>query len=230
MSRSPQPADHLALLHPQVTVLNPIALNQRIEAIASLPNYEARLTDPAHLARIAQIARKQTRGSNVDWQDAVQTAQIKLIVAIRAGKFSYGAAQDFDRWAMTVARFEIIDLVRKSKRRQWDSIDRPLADHLTCLDTIADPFDSLTAIESADLTLQVRAAVINLDRLYPDRSYYQIWLGKVHDQTQAQIARKLGLTQSAISKRWQELLRRLTVELGLNLAPTSNRTRSDHQW
>jgi RNA polymerase sigma factor (sigma-70 family) len=193
-------------------------------------DYESRLTNPAHLSRITQIARKQTKGSTVDWQDALQAAQVKLIVSIRAGKFSYGTEPDFDRWASTVARFEIIDLVRKSKCRQWDSLDRPLADNLTLIDTIADPFNSFTAIETADLVLRVKAAIINLDQRYPDRSYYQLWLGKVNEHTQAEIATGLGLTQSAISKRWQELLQRLTVELGLAVSPNQDRTRSTQQW
>jgi RNA polymerase sigma factor (sigma-70 family) len=194
------------------------------------PNYEDRLTNPAHLDRIAQIARKQTRGSNIDWQDALQTAQIKLIVSIRAGKFTYGTEQDFDRWATTVARFEIIDLVRKSKCREWDSIDRLLANNLTVLDTIVDPLNSFTALETADLVVRVRAAIIDLDKLYPDRSYYQIWWGKVNEQKQTEIAKELGLTQSAISKRWQELLLRLTLVLELEPSPTADRTRSTQEW
>lgn len=193
-------------------------------------DYESRLTNPAHLRRITQIARKQTQGSTVDWQDAVQAAQLKSIFSVRAGKFSYGTAADFDRWATTVARFEIIDLVRKSKCRQWDSLDRPLADHLTLIDTIADPLNSFTVLETADLVLRIKAIIIDLDRLYPDRSYYQLWLGKVNEQTQSEIARGLGLTQSAISKRWQELLQRLTVELGIEASPNRDRTRSTQQW
>jgi RNA polymerase sigma factor (sigma-70 family) len=210
----------------------PLAIDLQVRGnhAATGIDYKQRLTNPAHLERIAKIARKQTQGSNVDWQDALQTAQMKLIVSIRAGKFRYGTEQDFDRWAMTVARFETIDLVRKSKCQEWDSLDRPLADNLTLVDTIADPLDSFTTIEIADLAVRVKTAISNLDRLYPDRSYYQLWLGKVNEQTQAEIAKRLGLTQSAISKRWQELLCRLTIELGLDSLPKSDRTRSTQEW
>jgi RNA polymerase sigma factor (sigma-70 family) len=201
-----------------------------MKSTATTVNYEERLTTPTHLAAIAQIARKQTRGSSVDWQDAMQAAQIKLIGSIRAGKFTYGTERDFDRWATTVARFEIIDLVRKSKLRECDSTDRLLADRLTILDTIADPFNPFAALETADLVDRLRAAIIDLDKLYPARSYYQLWLGKVNDRTQAEIAQKLGLTQSAISKRWQELIVRLTIELELEPAPSADRTRSDRDW
>jgi RNA polymerase sigma factor (sigma-70 family) len=202
----------------------------RIEDANVPPNYEYRLIDRAHVQRIAQIARKQTRGSSVDWEDAFQTAQLKLIAAVRAGKFTHGKEHDFDRWATTVARFEIIDLVRKSKCRQWDSTDRPLSDNLSILDTIADPFEPSDAIDRADLVCRIRAAIVHLDASYPNRSYYRLWLGKVNDKKQAEIAAELNLTQSAISKRWQELLARLSIEMGLESPASIDRTRSDIQW
>ena len=194
-------------------------------------NYEPRLTNTEHLYRIGQISRKQTRGSDVDWQDAVQEVQLKLIAAVRGGKFRSGTPQDFDRWAATVARFAIIDLVRRSKCHQTESLDRELFDNIALLDLIADPCDLLATIERADLIYRIRVTIIDLDRAYPDRSYYRLWLAKVHEKKQTQIAQELGLTQGAISKRWQELLARLT--LSLNLAPTTSscaRARSKQQW
>jgi RNA polymerase sigma factor (sigma-70 family) len=201
-------------------------------------SYEYRLTAPDHIQRITNIARKQTKGSGVHWQDGLQTAQLKLLVAIRAGKFKAGTERDFDRWAATVARFEIIDLLRKAKRQDWESLDRPLAEGFTVLETIADPFDGLTAIDAADLICAVRAAVLRLDRRYPDRAYYRLWQGKIAEETQAAIAQALGLTQGAVSKRWQELLQRLATELtDLDNDPKkilsereNPRTRSEQQW
>ena len=161
---TPSNREQLKLVSHSLRSVPMSSFHQTATGRTAQPNYEQRLTTPAHLDRIEQIARKQTRGSNVDWQDALQTAQIKLIVSIRAGKFSYGTEQDFDRWATTVARFEIIDLVRKSKCREWDSIDRALVDNLTVLETISDPFNPLTALETADLVVRVRAAILDLDK------------------------------------------------------------------
>jgi RNA polymerase sigma factor (sigma-70 family) len=197
-------------------------------------NYEYRLTNPEHLQRITYIAKKQTRGSDVDWQDALQAAQLKLLMTVRAGKFVTGSERDFDRWAATVAKFEIIDLVRKANLQSWDSTDRLLADNLLLIEMMVDPADGLTAIERADLLSLVRATGLKLDALYPDRCYQRLWLSKVQEQTQAAIAQELGLTQSAISKRWQELLSRLATELnlisdGVKIA-SSSRQRSDQQW
>jgi RNA polymerase sigma factor (sigma-70 family) len=200
------------------------------------PNYEYRLTAPDHIQRITNIARKQTKGSGVHWQDGLQTAQLKLLVAIRAGKFKAGTERDFDRWAATVARFEIIDLLRKAKNREWESLDRPLGEGFTVIETIADPFDGLTAIDAADLICAVRTAVLKLDRRYPNRAYYRLWQGKIAEETQEAIAQALGLTQGAVSKRWQELLQRLATELtaldasGKETVRERDRTRSEQQW
>jgi RNA polymerase sigma factor (sigma-70 family) len=195
-----------------------------------------RLSEPEHLRRITQIAHKQTRCTNVDWQDALQTAQFKLIKGLRAGKFT-GTDAEFDRWALTVAKFAIIDLVRSSMRHHIQSIDRLSEDNLAIIDTLTNFDDELANIESADFAWQVQEKILALDRLYPTRSYYRLWLGKVNDQTQSEIAQELGLTQGTISKRWQELIAYLALELGIDLAvskvsPASAkyRTGSQQQW
>jgi RNA polymerase sigma factor (sigma-70 family) len=195
-----------------------------------VPNYEWRLSAPEHRQRLAQIAHKQTRGSSVDWQDACQAAQLKLLLAIRARKFRSGSLADFDRWAMTVAKCEIVDLVRRAKCREYESTDRSIAYNLTVIDTIADPIDLLDTVATADLVVRVRAAIVTLDRRYPDRAYYRLWQGKLKDLTQAELARELGVTQSAISKRWQELLTRLAVELDLDRTSAADRARSAQNW
>ncbi len=197
-------------------------------------NYEYRLTSGEHLHRLSRIARKQTRGTNVDWQDAVQTAQLKLLRAMKAGKFIHGTEQDFDRWAATVAKCEIISLVRKSQRHDWDSTDRQCGEDLTLLvlDTITDPttLDPLTTLERGDLLACVRQSIVYLDRMYPDRFYYRLWLFKVNDKTQTQIAKELGLTQSAVSKRWKELLAKLLIALDLDSSSSLDSIRSQQQW
>jgi RNA polymerase sigma factor (sigma-70 family) len=179
----------------------------------TLMGFEQRLSEPEHLRRITQVAYKQTRNTNVDWQDALQTAQLKLIKSLRAGKFTYGTQTDFDRWAITVAKFAIIDLVRSSKRHNCQSIDRFSVNNLALIDTLTDSGDQLTKIDTEDLVCQMRTAVLKLDQLYPQRNYYDLWLGKVQEKTQEKIAQELGVTQGTISKRWKELVNRLTLEL-----------------
>ena len=55
-------------------------------SILNPTSFEYRLSDPKHLRRITQIAYKQTRYTNVDWQDALQTAQLKLVKGLRDRK------------------------------------------------------------------------------------------------------------------------------------------------
>jgi RNA polymerase sigma factor (sigma-70 family) len=189
--------------------------SQNSAAILGAINFEYRLSDPEHLRRMTQIARKQTHGTNVDWQDALQTAQLKLVKGLRAGKFT-GTEAEFDRWALTVAKFAIIDLVRSSMRHHTQSIDRLSEENRAIIDTLSNFDDELANLESADFAWQVREKVLYLDRLYPTRFYYRLWLGKVQDQTQAEIAQELGLSQGTISKRWQDLIARLALELGID--------------
>jgi RNA polymerase sigma factor (sigma-70 family) len=205
-------------------------------SILNSASLEHRLIDSEHLRRITQIAHKQTRCTNVDWQDALQTAQLKLVKGLRAGKFT-GTEAEFDRWALTVAKFAIIDLVRHSMRHPTQSIDRLSEENLAIIDTLIHFDDELDNIEAADFAWQVQERVLAFDRLYPNRGYYRLWQGKVNDLTQSEIAQELGLTQGTISKRWQELITHLALELGMDLATgkassasAKNRVRSQQQW
>jgi RNA polymerase sigma factor (sigma-70 family) len=180
--------------------------------------YEQFLIDSEHQQRLVRIARKQTAGSPIDWEDAVQIAQMKVLQALRSGKFRQGEPADFYRWAATVARFEIIDLVRKAKINPCSSLDATLPDtNLAVLDTIADEFefDAAETLERADLVLRAIAAITTLDRQYPQRGYQILWNGQVAGTKQAQLAAEIGITQGEVSKRWQELVGQVAEVLGL---------------
>jgi RNA polymerase sigma factor (sigma-70 family) len=180
--------------------------------------YERLLIDSEHQQRLVRIARKQTAGSPIEWEDAVQIAQMKVLQALRSGKFRQGEPADFYRWAATVARFEIIDLVRKAKINPCSSLDANLpGTNLAVLDTIADKFefDAAETLERADLVLRAIAAITTLDRQYPQRGYQILWNGQVAGTKQAQLAVEIGITQGEVSKRWQELVGRVAEVLGL---------------
>jgi RNA polymerase sigma factor (sigma-70 family) len=194
---------------------------------------KALLADPAHIQRIEQIARKQTRGSTIDWEDARQAAQAKLLKVIDQGKFRQGDRDGFYRWAMTVAKYEIIDLVRKEQRHPCSSLDQPIADSaLTWLDTIADPLDSFDSLAQAELVMQVRTAIATLDLQYPNKQFRELWQAYLKGQNQTELAATLGITQSAVSKRWKEFVQRLGEHLGV-MAPeilSRTRQRSPEVW
>jgi RNA polymerase sigma factor (sigma-70 family) len=219
-----------SLHHPPTPVL------QRLEQL---------LMNPEHLQRVERIAKKQTKGLvSVSWQDAQQMAQMKLIQVVRAGKFRHGGEPEFYRWAATVAQCEIIDFVRKEKPQQsYLSLDQVIpGTDSTWLEYLPDELNLLNSVELADLLLQAREAITELDRAYPDKKYLQLWQGLVQDQNQTQLAAELGITQGAVSKRLQELIARTAEALGLSnikvvkkeLQTQNNlktgRRRSDVQW
>lgn len=205
--------------------------------------HEHLLIAPEHRQRVEKIARKHTRGTSIAWEDAAQTAHKKVFEAVKAGKFRQGGVKEFYRWAAIVARNEIRDLVRKEKRQNSFSLDETIpGTDLRLLETIADEFNSLDALERADFVLTAIDAIATLDRRYPDKGYLKLWQGLVQGKNQIQLAVELNVTQGEISKRWKGLAARIAQELGLLQAedikreqriigkPKTERRRSDKQW
>jgi RNA polymerase sporulation-specific sigma factor len=174
------------------------------------------IVDVAHQELIAKIARKYTRGSPVSWEDATQTAMMKVYEAVNAGTFHQGGIEEFQRWATVVARYEIINFVKKEGLRNHQSLDATIAGtDLSLVDTVPDEFDLLDGVARADLIIKAKQAILNLDLRYPDRGYLQLWELRVKGKTQTQQASALGISQGEVSKRWQELVGRIAMELGL---------------
>lgn len=168
------------------------------------------------LKTIERIARKQTRGTRVSWEDAKQVAYERVLRATQAGKFRNGGVEEFYHWAATVARFAIIDLVRHEQKFHSLSLDLNIpGTDVPLSETIADEFNLLDACERADLVLQAIKAIALLNRHYPDRAYLKLWQGRVEGKSQVQLAAELGITQGAISKRWKELCQSIAQMLGL---------------
>jgi RNA polymerase sigma factor (sigma-70 family) len=190
--------------------------SEKIMLARSLHPYERLLSTPEHCQRIERIARKQTQGAAIAWEDAAQIAQIKILQGLRDGKFRYGEADEFYRWATTVARFAIIDLVRKEKSCPYSSLDTTLpGTNMTILETIPDQVDTATALEHADLVTQAIAAITTLDHQYPSRGYLILWQGQVQGKKQIQIAIDMGISQGQVSQRWRELVGRVAEVLDL---------------
>jgi len=174
------------------------------------------LSCPEYQQIVKRIARKHTRGTAVSWEDAAQTAHEKVLQVAQAGKFRQGGEREFYHWAATVARFKIIDLVRREKQENWISLNQNLpGTDLPLLDTIPDEFNLLDAVERTDLVLKAIQAIAAIEQRYPKKGYHKLWRGKVEGKTQIQLAADLGVTQGEISKRWKELLGRIAEELGL---------------
>ncbi len=172
--------------------------------------------DAEHQELIAKIARKYTRGTSISWEDAAQTAMMKVYGAMKAEKFNHGGMEEFQRWATVVARYEILNFVKKECLRNHQSLDASITGtDLSLVDTIADEFNLWDSVARADLIIKAKQAIINLDSRYCDRDYLKLWQLMVAGKNQTQQASALGISQGEVSKRWKELVRRVTMELGL---------------
>jgi RNA polymerase sigma factor (sigma-70 family) len=178
--------------------------------------YQELLRDWYYCQKLEKIARKYTKNTSLSWEDAVQVSHLKIFQAVQAGKFKEGGVEQFYHWATTVAKCEMIDFVRKEKLRNCQSLDCniPQTD-IPLLDTIPDEYNALDALERADLIIQAIEAIHQLDQSYPHQQYLQLWQSKIDEKTQTQLAAELGISQSEVCKRWQELVERIAEALGL---------------
>jgi RNA polymerase sigma factor (sigma-70 family) len=173
---------------------------------------ERLLLDRPYQHQLAQIAHKQTRGSNLAWEDAMQSAQIKVLQAFRDGKFRDGDAAAFYRWASCVARCEIIDLVRKANRECCTSLDQPIGDSdVSWIELVADESNPLENLGQNDLVEWAIAAITTIDQAQPEKYFSKLWQAKLTGKRQTELAAELGMTQSTISKRWKELTYQLEL-------------------
>ena len=182
----------------------------------SLSSYRDILLRSEYRQRLEKIARKYTSGTGLSWEDAFQTAYLKVFLALQAAKFREGNIEQFYYWAIAVARCVIIDFVRRESLRKCKSLDDNIpGTDMSVLDTIPDEYSTLDATERADLILKALESIYQLDKRYPHRNYLKLWQGKVDGKTQTQIAAELRISQGEVSKRWQELLVRIAELLGL---------------
>jgi RNA polymerase sigma factor (sigma-70 family) len=180
---------------------------------------------------VQKIARKYTRSTLISWEDAAQAGYEKIFRAKEEGKFQ-GGVEAFYHWAATVARFAIIDYVRKEKPSHCQSLDQKIpGTEVSQLEAIADEFNALDVLEHRDLVIRAIAAIIELDRENCDRGYLKLWVALKQGKTQSQIAAELGTNQATVSKRWKELSLRVAQRLGLletkNIQQTNLRKRSE---
>ncbi|WP_414579204.1 sigma-70 family RNA polymerase sigma factor [Anabaena sp. CCY 9402-a] len=186
--------------------------------------------DPQHQELITKIARKYTQGSFVSWEDATQTAMMKVYEAVNAGKFNHGGMAEFQRWATVVARYEILNCVKKECLRNHQSLDATIpGTDISLGETIADEFNLWDAVARADLISKAKQAILNLDSRYSDRGYLQLWQLMVAGKNQTQQASALGISQGEVSKRWKELVGRVAMELGLLEAEAVKHTQQNTQ-
>ncbi|MEM7580182.1 MAG: sigma-70 family RNA polymerase sigma factor [Mastigocoleus sp.] len=174
------------------------------------------LIDPKYKKIIEIIARQHTKGTSISWEDAVQTANIKIIEGIRKSKFHKSQLKNFYAWAKTVAKNAIIDMIRKERRCQFLSLDSTVpGTDVSLIDTVADDFNNLEAVEQVNLIEAAFIAIASLEKRFPKRGYMKLWEGMLAGKKQMGLATDLQVTQGEVSRRRRELFGRLAQELGL---------------
>ena len=186
------------------------------QSTSSVETFTQLLIDDKNQKIITKIARSYTKGTSISWEDAVQTAIVKVLEGLRAGKFRQGGIEEFQRWVTVVARYEIINLVQRERLRNCRSLYEIITGtDLPLIDTISDEFNMMDALVRKDLIIKVNEIIIRLDLRYPKRGYLKLWQGMVEHKKQTQMALELKISQGEISKRWKELVERITTTLGL---------------
>lgn len=179
-------------------------------------SHEQLLFDPKYRHLVEKIARKYTQNNSIAWEDAAQTAHIKVLQGLRRQKFSRQQTEDFYPWAVIVTRNAVIDFVRREKKRNHQSLNKIVTGtDVSLLDTIADEFDLWDAVERANLVIKAREIIKDLALSNPKHQYIELWQGLIQGKNQTQLALELGVTQSQISRRRKELLQQLAQRLGM---------------
>ncbi|MGD1872975.1 MAG: sigma-70 family RNA polymerase sigma factor [Mastigocoleus sp.] len=174
------------------------------------------LENPKHREIITKIALKYTRGTSISWEDAVQTAYIKVIKALKTGQFHQAEVEKFYRWMTVVVRHEIINFVKKERSHNNQSLDTTIAGtDLSWIDTIPSQENIFDSVERADLIIKAKEAITVLDTHYPQYNYLKLWQGRVAFKKQKYLAQELGVSQGEISRRWKKLIEHIVIELGL---------------
>jgi RNA polymerase sigma-70 factor (ECF subfamily) len=138
--------------------------------------HRAFLTAAAALLRA--YFRNRLRGAPEDAEDLVQ----ETLVALHTKRDSYDPAYPLTAWLYAIARYRLIDHLRRAKRRDHASLD----DH-----DIGEPDPEFDA---SDARRDVNAL---LERL-PDKQRNAIRLVKLEEQSVRDAAAALGLSESDI--------------------------------
>jgi RNA polymerase sigma factor (sigma-70 family) len=180
-----------------------------------------------------QIARKQTRNTTISWEDAAQAAYAKLWQATCDGKFRDGDLEDYCHWAARVCCFAILDFLQHSHQRQHPSLDQCLpGTDIPLIDTLADEFNALDAVERAELMSDILDIIADIDRQHATTLYTTIWQSLLLGKKQKEIAQDLVKDPSEIS-RCMSKIRKHVAQLYQprdDDEPGTDRRPSDQPW
>ena len=178
----------------------------------------ARETLITHNLRLVVYIAKKFESAGVSVEDIISIGTIGLIKAVNT--FIPGKKIKLATYASRCIENEILMFLRKSSNRRQDaSIDEPLntdgeGNELLLLDVLAS--DRNLVGQELERQAECRCVVEAVERLAPrEREIMQLRFGLVdgHEHTQKEVADKIGISQSYISRLEKRIIRRLRREL-----------------
>ncbi len=201
------------------TLPAPLSSQDEAEAIAALPEAAARSTLIEHNLRLVVYVAKKFETPGATLEDLISIGTIGLVKAVN----TYDAAKNIKlaTYASRCIENEILMYMRKASSQRHDlSIDEPLntdwdGNELLLSDVLGSDEDSVSHdIERREEERTLREAVASLDSR--DRQIICMRYGLMgeREETQKEVADKLGISQSYISRLEKKIIRRLREEIG----------------
>jgi RNA polymerase sigma-70 factor (ECF subfamily) len=147
-----------------------------------------------HLCRYFRRRLRDDLSGQVD--DLVQ----ETLLAIHTRRMTYDTRQPFTPWIYAIARYKLIDLLRRSKRR----MHVPIADLADFLGSDTDAFDAARARHDIDKVLDT----------LPERVSSLIRRVKLEEQSVAEAAAASRMTEGAVKVAVHRGLKALAARFG----------------
>ena len=138
----------------------------------------------AFLKELSGFLRAYLRGRLTRVPDEVEDLVQETLLAVHNQRHTYDAAQPLTAWAHAIARYKMIDFLRRRAGRE--ALDEPLADD-----------DDLFAASDAEAQDARRDLATLLARL-PDRHRLPIIHVKIEGLSVAETAQRTGMSESAV--------------------------------
>lgn len=151
------------------------------------------------LTELTTLVRAFLRRRLARLPDQVEDLVQEILVAIHNQRHTYGSARPLTPWIHAIARYKLIDLLRR--RARTDVLNDPLDDDAE-LSTTADAEVAAAGFDVAKLLKSL-----------PDRQRLPIWYVKIEGATVADAAARTGMSVSAVKIGIHRGLKALAVKI-----------------
>lgn len=212
------PASELYYIGGTESLPKPLTAEEESDLLARLPEHpEFRSTLIERNLRLVVFIAKKFENTGVGIEDLISIGTIGLIKAINT--FRTDKNIKLATYASRCIENEILMYLRKTSGQKELSIDEPLhidwdGNELLLSDILSDDEDSVShAIESEEDRRTIRAALSQLSDREREIIELRFGLSGARELTQKEVAMKLGISQSYISRLEKRIISRLREEI-----------------